>query len=76
LLFICWLQCSYSEPKWKAVAYGDQTMMFNSLLGRAEAYGFMIVGFAPTYVDRLCYIFRLCADYYVVLSPQIMINAP
>ena len=51
-------------------------MMFNSLLGRGEAYGFMRVGFPPTYVDCLCYIFRLCADYYVVLSLQIMVNAP
>jgi hypothetical protein len=24
----------------------------------------MKVGFAPNYVDRLRYIFRLCADYY------------
>jgi hypothetical protein len=34
----------------------------------------MKVGFAPTYVDRLRYIFCLCADYYVVLSPQTMVN--
>ena len=60
----------------EAVAYGDQTMRFNSLLGLGEAYDFMRVGFAPTYVDRLRYIFRLCADYYVVLSPQIVVNTP
>jgi hypothetical protein len=36
----------------------------------------MRVGFAPTYVDRLRYIFYLCADYYAVLSPQTTVNAP
>ena len=70
----------------EVVAYGDQTMRFNSLLGLGEAYDFMRVkisfectcsstlrfnsllglgevydfmrvGFAPTYVDRLHYIF-------------------
>jgi hypothetical protein len=60
----------------EAVANGDQTMMFNSLLGLGDAYDFMRVGFVPTYVDRLCYIFCLCVDYYVVLSPQTMVNAP
>ena len=48
--------------KMEVVAYGDQTMRFNSLLGLGEAYDFMRVGFAPTYVDRLHYIFHLCAD--------------
>jgi len=60
----------------EAVAYGDQTMRFNSLLGLGEAYDFMRVGFVPTYIDRLRYIFCLCADYYVILSPQTMVNAP
>jgi hypothetical protein len=36
----------------------------------------MRVGFAPTYVDRLRYIFHLCADYYAVLSLQTTVNAP
>jgi hypothetical protein len=36
----------------------------------------MRVGFAPTYVDRLRYIFHLCANYYAVMYPQTMINAP
>jgi hypothetical protein len=61
--------------KLEAVAYGDRTISFNSLLGLGEAYDFMRVGYAPTYVDRLRYSFRLCADYYVVLSPQTMVNA-
>ena len=60
----------------EVVAYGDQTMRFNSLLGLEEAYHFMRVGFVPTYVDCLRYIFCLCIDYYVVLSPQTMVNAP
>jgi hypothetical protein len=60
----------------EVVAYGDQIMRFNSLLSLGEAYDFMRVDFSPTYVDRLHYIFRLCADYYVVLSPQTMVNAP
>ena len=60
----------------EVVAYGDQTMRFNSLLGLGEAYDFMRVGFVPTYIDRLRYIFCFCADYYVVLSPQTMVNAP
>ena len=42
--------------KMEVVAYGDQTMRFNSLLGLGEAYDFMRIGFAPTYVDRLRYI--------------------
>ena len=62
--------------KMEAVAYDDQIMRFNNLLGLGEAYDFMRVGFAPTYVDRFHYIFRLCADYYVVLSPQTIVNAP
>jgi hypothetical protein len=59
----------------EAIAYGDQTMRFNSLLGLGEAYNFMRVGFVPTYVDHLRYIFHLCVDYYVVLPPQTMVNA-
>jgi hypothetical protein len=64
------------ETKIKVVAYDDQTMRFNSLLDLGEAYDFMRVGFAATSVDRLRYIFHLCADYYVILSPQTMVNAP
>ena len=62
--------------KMEAVAYGDQTMRFNNLLGLGEAYDFMRVGFAPTYVDHLYYIFRLCADYYAILSPQTIVSEP
>ena len=58
------------------VAYGDQTMRFNSLLGLGEAYDLMRIGFVPTYVDCLRYIFCLCADYYIVLSAQTIVNAP
>ncbi|CAD6333741.1 unnamed protein product [Miscanthus lutarioriparius] len=57
-------------------AYGDQTMRFDRLLRVGECYDFMRVGFAPTHVGPLGYIFRLCADYFVVLSPQSMANAP
>jgi hypothetical protein len=64
-----------TSPATEAVAYDDETMRFNSLLGLGEAYDFMRVGFAPTYIDRLHYIFCLCADYYVILSPQTMVNA-
>jgi hypothetical protein len=46
--------------KIEAVPYDDQTMRFNNLLGLGEAYDFMRVGFVLTYVDWLCYIFRLC----------------
>ncbi|CAD6222792.1 unnamed protein product [Miscanthus lutarioriparius] len=55
--------------KMEAVAYGDQTMRFDRLLRVGECYDFMRVGFAPTHVGPLSYIFRLCADYFVVLSP-------
>ena len=55
--------------KIEAVAYGDQTMRFDSLLRVGECYDFMRVGFTPTHVGPLGYIFRLCADYSVVLSP-------
>ena len=58
----------------EVVAYGDQTMRFNRLLRVGECYDFMRVGFAPTHVGPLGYIFRLCADYFVVLSPQSMAN--
>jgi len=60
----------------EAVAYGDQTMRFDCLLRVGECYDFMRVGFAPTHVGPLGYIFRLCVDYFVVLSPQSMANAP
>ena len=62
--------------KMEAVAYGDQTMRFDRLLRVGECYDFMRVGFAPTHVGPLGYIFCLCADYFVVLSPQSMANAP
>ena len=62
--------------KMEAVAYGDQTMGFDRLLHVGECYDFMRVGFVPTYIDRLRYIFCLCADYYVVLSPQTIVSAP
>jgi len=55
--------------KMEAVEYGDQTMRFDRLLRVGECYDFMRVGFAPTRVGPLGYIFRLCADYFVVLSP-------
>ena len=60
----------------EAVAYGDQTMRFDRLLCVGECYDFMRVGFAPTHVGPLGYIFRLCVDYFMVLSPQSMANAP
>ena len=62
--------------KMEAVAYDDQIMRFNNLLGLGEAYDFMRVGFVPTYIDRLRYIFCLCIDYYGVLFAQTMVNAP
>ena len=62
--------------KMEAVAYGDQTMRFDCLLRVGECYDFMRVGFAPTHVGPLGYIFCLCANYFVVLSPQSMANAP
>ena len=37
--------------KLEAVAYGDQTISFNSLLGLGEAFDFLRIDFAPTYVD-------------------------
>jgi hypothetical protein len=60
----------------EVVAYGDQTMRFNNLLGPGEAYDFMRVSFAPTYANSLHYVFHLCADYHVILPPQTMVNAP
>jgi len=60
----------------EAVAYGDQTMRFDCLLRVGEYFDFMRVGFTPTHVGSLGYIFRLCIDYFVVLSPQSMANAP
>lgn len=60
----------------EAIAYGDQTMRFDRLLHVGESYDFIRVGFAPTHDDPLRYIFRLCSDYYVVLSPQSMVYAP
>ena len=44
--------------KMEAVAYGDQTMRFDRLLRVGECYDFMRVGFVPTYVGPLGYIFR------------------
>ena len=55
--------------KMEAVAYGDQTMRFDRLLRVGECYDFMRVGFVPTHAGPLGYIFRLCADCFVVLSP-------
>ncbi|XP_066331740.1 uncharacterized protein [Miscanthus floridulus] len=55
--------------KMEVVAYGDETMRFDRLLRVGECYDFMRVGFAPTHVGPLGYIFRLCVDYVVVLSP-------
>ena len=60
----------------EAVAYSDQTMRFDRLLRVGECYDFTRVGFTPTHVGPLGYIFRLCADYFLVLSPQSMANAP
>ncbi|CAD6269621.1 unnamed protein product [Miscanthus lutarioriparius] len=51
-------------------------MGFDRLLHVGECYDFMRVGFMPTHVGPLGYIFCLCADYFVVLSPQSMANAP
>ncbi|XP_066356052.1 uncharacterized protein [Miscanthus floridulus] len=62
--------------KMEAVAYGNQTMRFDHLLRIGECYDFMRVDFAPTHVGPLGYIFRLCADYFMVLSLQSMANAP
>ena len=60
----------------EAVAYGDQTMRFDRLLRVGECYDFMRVGFVLTHVGPSDYIFRLCADYFVVLSPKSMANVP
>ncbi|CAL4935555.1 unnamed protein product [Urochloa decumbens] len=60
--------------KMEAVAYGEQNMRFNNLLHEGQVYDFMRVGFAPTYAAPLEHILRLCADYFVVLSSQTIIN--
>lgn len=59
----------------EAVTYGDQTMRFDSLLVQGQEYELFRVGFLPTWVDDMRYMFRLHSDFYVFLSTHTMVNA-
>jgi len=55
--------------KMEAVAYDDQTMRFDGLLVQGQEYDvFIRVGFLPTWVDDMRYMFSLYSDFYVYLS--------
>ena len=64
------------RTKMEAVVYGDQTMRFDLLLRVENVMTSWELASRLLMLAHLSYIFRLCADYFVVLSPQSMANAP
>ena len=59
----------------EAVAYDDQTTRFDSLLVQGQEYEFFGVGFLPTWIDDMSFMFHLHSDFYVYLSTHSTVNA-
>ncbi|XP_021304551.1 uncharacterized protein LOC110430833 [Sorghum bicolor] len=61
--------------KMEAVAYDDKTMRFDGLLVQGQEYEFFGVGFLPTWIDDMSFMFHLHSDFYVYLSTHSTVNA-